>query len=454
MIPAATYQTVTWTATDASGISHVELYLSDDGGSTFKQMAKGLPNTGSFDMFFPNLPGGNSVLRVEAYDNAGNDGHDDSPAAFTITPVTYGVVPTTLRDFELGGTQPFEGSALADPSTDLHHLPRRLRHRHRTLAQLAGQHDGARPCAIPCSWPRWWWPRKCVPAVGDLCLRCHTPGRLAGRPVLRHLRRHADRQGLPGHPVRLLPPHGRSGLRAWRQPAGDADILADLDNPALEAANGQFVTDPDPIMRGPYADAQASHQFLDSHFHRTSQLCGTCHDVSNPAFVAGDAPGKYDVQALDTPHPDGDRRNMFPVERTFSEWEASEYATTGVYQPQFAGDKPDGIVSTCQDCHMRDVTGVGCSEGGAPTRTRPGPARPDRRQHLRAGHPAGLLSREVDTAALQDGKPRAMAMLTLAATMELTAGVVDGQPGRRRCASPTRPGTSCPPVIPRAAACG
>mgnify|MGYP000034149014 CR=1 FL=1 len=60
---------------------------------------------------------------------------------------------------------------------------------------------------------------------------------------------------------------------------------------------------------------------------------------------------------------------MFPVERTFSEWAESEYATTGVYAPQFAGDKADGMVSTCQDCHMKDVTGVGCSEGGAPTRS-------------------------------------------------------------------------------------
>ena len=45
MIPSATYNEVTWTATDAGGISEVNLYLSDD-GETFKAMAKGLPNTG------------------------------------------------------------------------------------------------------------------------------------------------------------------------------------------------------------------------------------------------------------------------------------------------------------------------------------------------------------------------------------------------------------------------
>jgi cytochrome c553 len=424
MIPAATYQTVTWTATDASGVSHIELYLSDDSGATFKKMAKDLPNTGSFDMFFPNLPSPGSRLRVEAYDNAGNDGYDDSPGDFTITPVTYGVVPTTLRDFELGGTNPFEGSPLADPSTTCitchGGYDANVEHWHNWQGSMMSQamRDPLFMATVAVA-------EEVVPAVGDLCLRCHTPGGwqegrsfdTSGGMLIEK-----DFQAIQcDYCHRMVDPVYVNGV----SPARDEDIIDDLDNPALEAANGQFVTDPDPIMRGPYADAQASHQFLDSNFHRTSQLCGTCHDVSNPAFVAGDAPGKYDVQALDTPHPDGDRRNMFPVERTFSEWEASEYASTGVYQPQFAGDKPDGMVSTCQDCHMRDVTGVGCTEPGAPTRS-------DLGLHDLTGGNTFLpdilpdFYPDVDTAALQDGKARAMAMLSLAATMELTPGVIDG----------------------------
>ena len=50
--------------------------------------------------------------------------------------------------------------------------------------------------------------------------------------------------------------------------------------------------------------------------------------------------------------------------------------------PEFAGNKPDGIVSTCQDCHMRDVTGNGCNLAGRPGARRPAAARHDRRQHL------------------------------------------------------------------------
>ncbi|MCK9996643.1 MAG: T9SS type A sorting domain-containing protein [Candidatus Krumholzibacteria bacterium] len=426
MIPSATYNEVTWTATDAGGISHVDLYLSGDGGATFKAMAKGVPNDGTYQMFFPNLPSPNSILRVEAYDNAGNDAYDDSPVAFTIIPVTHGVVPTTLRDFDLGGTNPFEGSSLDDPSvvciqchggydTDTEHW-------HNWQGSMMGQamRDPLYMATVAVA-------EEVVPAVGDLCLRCHTPGGWQeGRSfdTSGAMLTDKDLQGVQcDYCHRMVDPVYVPGV----SPAGDDEIIADLDLAPLEAANGEFVTDPDPIMRGPYDDAAASHQFLDSNFHRTSQLCGTCHDVSNPAFVAGDAPGKYDVHALDTPHPDGDRRNMVPVERTFSEWEASEYASTGVYQPQFAGDKPDGIVSTCQDCHMRDVTGVGSNVPSSPTRT-------DLGLHDLTGGNTFLPDilpiwfPELDTAALQDGKLRAIAMLSLAATMDLTITPVDGQP--------------------------
>lgn len=76
---------------------------------------------------------------------------------------------------------------------------------------------------------------------------------------------------------------------------------------------------------------------------------------------------------------------------------------------------------------MRDVTGVGCNEGGAPTRT-------DLGLHDLTGGNTFLpdilpdFFPELDTAVLQDGKARATAMLTLAATMELTAETVEGQP--------------------------
>ena len=143
---------------------------------------------------------------------------------------------------------------------------------------------------------------------------------------------------------------------------------------------------------------------------------------------------------------------MFPVERTFSEWSLSEYAAGGVYAPQFAGDKPDGIVSTCQDCHMRDVTGRGCEPaGGRRTARDLGAARPDRRQHLRPGHPARLLpGRGRRDARSQAGKARATAHAA-------AGGHAGGHAGglRRHGAGDQRDRrTSCPPATPRAGGSG
>jgi hypothetical protein len=47
-----------------------------------------------------------------------------------------------------------------------------------------------------------------------------------------------------------------------------------------------------------------------------------------------------------------------PIERTYSEWLLSDYNTAaGIYAPEFGGNKT--FVSTCQDCHLRDIDGMG-----------------------------------------------------------------------------------------------
>ncbi len=203
-------------------------------------------------------------------------------------------------------------------------------------------------------------------------------------------------------------------------PAQDVAVLANIDPLPLQYGNGQFINDPAPLMRGPYAVTNASHDYVESPFHRSANMCGTCHDVSNPVFTRT-GPHEYVPNTFDEEHPDMVVHNMAPVERTFSEWTQSEYATTGVYAPQFAGNKPDGIVSTCQDCHMRDVTGSGCNEPGAPNRD-------DLPLHdLMGGNTfvvdiiPDFFPDEVDVAQLQAAKARAVHMIQLAATLELTA---------------------------------
>ncbi len=419
-------ETVSWTATDNGGISRVDIFLSGDGGLTWKPMEGGLPNTGTFGQYVPNLPGANSLIRVMATDNAGNPGYADSPAAFTISPHVGGVVPTTLRDFDLPGTQPFDAGELEDPSavciTCHGDYDPSVEPYHNWMGSMMGQamRDPLYRATVVVA-------EQVAPSAGDLCIRCHSPGGWQGGRSLdtgMGMLNSVDYQGVQcDFCHRMVNPHYVEGV----SPAVDAQILAGIAAVPLDPANGEFVTDPDPVRRGPYSDVDPSHQWLQSDFHLTSDLCGTCHDVSNPVFLAGDVPGKYDVDALDTPHPDDNKRNMFPVERTFSEWSVSAYATNGVYQPQFAGNKPDGIVSTCEDCHMHDVTGAGSNLPGSPNRTDLG------LHDLTGGNnfvPDILpdFFTGLDATALQAGKQRAVSMLTLAATMALTVVPADGHP--------------------------
>lgn len=424
--PATGTFTVTWTADDASGIDHVNLAISDDGGSTWKTVAADLDDTGSLDWFVPNMPGA-TVMRVEAYDGAGNEAHDDSDASFTITPLVGGAVATTLRDFEMPGTQPFEGAVLEDADAN--------------CATCHGDYDTtvepwhnwrgsmmAQAARDPLFLATMVVAEQDAPASGDLCLRCHTPGGWQeGRSTDTSggMLTAIDRQSVQcDFCHRMVDPDYVEGV----SPAQDAAVLDELEVVPPAVANGMFVNDPDPYRRGPYADALASHQFLESQFHRESELCGTCHDVSNPVFVQDGDPATYSPQALDAPHPDGDLRNMFPVERTYSEWTVSEYALGGVYQPQFAGDKPDGMVSTCQDCHMRDVTGVGANIGGTPTRTDLALHDLTGGNHFVGEILADFWPGEVDTAQLNAATARARAMISMAATLDFSSGSQGLQP--------------------------
>jgi hypothetical protein len=177
-----------------------------------------------------------------------------------------------------------------------------------------------------------------------------------------------------------------------------------------------YVIDPTGERRGPFVNADSGHPVLVSPFHREAALCGTCHDVSNPAFVK-DIDGNYVPNDFDAPAADFSAHTLLPVERTYSEWFNSEYNTPGgVYAPQFGGNLD--YVSTCQDCHMRDVTGEGCNFGTPPTRT-------DLPLHDMTGGSTwlpGLLGAlypgEVDEAALQAGIARARYMIENAGTLE------------------------------------
>ncbi len=86
--------------------------------------------------------------------------------------------------------------------------------------------------------------------------------------------------------------------------------------------------------------------------------------MSNPVFVR-QPDGTYQPGTLGAPHPTGDKRDMFPVERTYSEWTESQFAAGGVdLGGRFGGNHATGIMATCQDCHMPDQVGPGCRNSG------------------------------------------------------------------------------------------
>jgi len=172
--------------------------------------------------------------------------------------------------------------------------------------------------------------------TGEYCLRCHSPsGWLAGRSedVSGQSLRGTDLDGVqcdychrivdPLHPDSTVPP----GLY-----------------PVPGYGNGMHVVQAsDSVRRGPRDGSAAPHGAAADAFQESGSLCGVCHDVSNPLRPEGQD------RILLPPHAYG------PLERTYSEWLMSSYAS-------------EGTAATCQGCHMASAPGYAASTGGAPER--------------------------------------------------------------------------------------
>lgn len=415
-------QTVTWIATDNVGVTGIDVFYRDGETALWKMIARDLGDSGSFIWFVHNTPTPNARVRIVARDAAGNTGQDQSNGLFTLLAEGGGIVPTTLRDFELPGSQPFgSGQFQAHTAcTDCHGgYDPAVEPGHNFLGSMMAQ--AARD---PIFFANVAIAQQDATSSGDLCLRCHTPmGWLSGRsnPTDGSQLTALDRDGVAcDYCHRAVDPIYEPGV----SPIEDEAVLAGLEPGHAPTSHGvgQFVVDPVARRRGPFTDPVAPHEWLASPFHRQSEICGTCHDVSNPVFVRmGD--GDYAPAPLDQMPDSVDSYVLLPVERTYSEWQHSAFVD-GVYAPEFAGNKPDGIVSTCQDCHMRDVSGMGAN-------TPETPLRPDLPLHdmmggntWMPGIVADLFPGEVDPVALADGAQRAHHMLGLAASLDLSAAAL------------------------------
>lgn len=184
-----------------------------------------------------------------------------------------------------------------------------------------------------------------IPGVGGFCLRCHVPqGWLMGRaepsgpdPGVDGCRMLGpidgganDFEGVSCEfchrmMVNPSPPPGEQGSYI-----GNAAYW--IDDVPCTTPGGDGAT---PCRRGPYGDYPPNgtagappHRWAQSDYHRSSDFCGTCHNVTSPAQTLVDNKG------VDTTIP-------YPIERTYSEWTQSAFA-----------DEKDPGAATCQGCHM------------------------------------------------------------------------------------------------------
>ncbi|TAL06014.1 MAG: hypothetical protein EPO07_02570, partial [Verrucomicrobia bacterium] len=185
-LTANRFTNITWSATDASGIASVNLYLSLDNGATYRPLALGLANSGTFSWVPANRPTTQARVKVVATDSYSNSTNDVSDAVFTIVspPFTnaHGVA-TTLRDFDLPGTQPFEhgGNLEASSSCASCHggYDTTVEPQHGWQGSMMS-HASRDPIFLA----NMALANQDAADSGDLCLRCHfARGWLAGRSV-------------------------------------------------------------------------------------------------------------------------------------------------------------------------------------------------------------------------------------------------------------------------------
>lgn len=353
--------------------------------------------------------------------------------AFAWVELITTAVPSTIEDFYGPGSQPMESGTLENPNKcDNCHGG------YDTIVEPAFLWRGSmmsQAARDPLFFASVAIANQDAPESGDLCIRCHTPkGWLEGRstPTDGSALTAADRQGVTCDYCHRVVTQTPLGVNPYPSDSfytvntydADQDYLETLDSLPLWVGNGMYIVDSDKSKRGPFTDPDANHQFFYSPLHNSSALCGTCHDVSNPAFSAVyDSMGNivdYAPNSWGQPAPDFNPHSQLPIERTYSEWLMSAYNSPGgIPSTAFGGNLAN--VSSCQDCHMRDTTGYGCNKTP--------PLRDNLPMHDLTGANTfvpliidAVYPGETDAEALAAGILRARYMLRNAATMTMTVG--------------------------------
>jgi hypothetical protein len=271
----------------------------------------------------------------------------------------------------------------------------------------------------PLFWAQMATANQDVANAGYFCMKCHVPMTwISGNalPPDGSAITEFDKDGVSCHFCHsMVDPIYRPGI----SPPEDEAILADLiGGPPQYYANAMFVLDPTGTRRGPRS-VIALHEFIQSPFHASGNMCGTCHDVGNVA-VTRRPDGTYRYNAIDAPTPDTNPATQFPLERTFTEWKLSAFANGGVDMGGRFGGTRFGLIESCQDCHMPGV---------AAANTPFTEIHPDKALHSFAGASAQVLDiiaaftandPNVNQESIARGRARAEDMLRRAATLDLS----------------------------------
>ena len=281
------------------------------------------------------------------------------------------VLTTTSGNFFMPGTQPagLDDQIAASGGCDFcHTAPIYDRWRGATMSQ-AGRD--------PLMWAAMSIANNSAPGAGEYCLRCHTSkGWLEGRSSP------SDGTALNADDIdpgvsctlchRLVDPVASIDDEAVGL---DASIRSDI-SPALPAGHmgsAMMIVDPVDNRRGPFKISpppphtayQTDFLGRSTEYVARARICGTCHNLDNPLLSWNGS--EYWGNPSGQPASSFDKGDLFPIERTFDEWLNSEYASSGVLAPQFAGSKPSGIVGACQDCHMWNAIGKAAEDYLNPT---------------------------------------------------------------------------------------
>lgn len=227
-----------------------------------------------------------------------------------------------------------------------------------------------------------------IPEVGEFCLRCHAP------------RAWLEDRSKPGD---------GSALNREDQHGVNCEVCHRFVDPLSTEAkqlvkdvppsygNAMMVVDPANTVRGPYGNGEGAmpHRTMKSDYLASGNLCGVCHDISNPLLAR-------DVKTDPVP-------SYGHLERTYSEWVLSDYAR-------------QGKEGSCQSCHYPVVKGGGQS-------SRFGDLHRDYFvQHGPVGGSTWVQdavaelwpTSDVNRKALQLGKERSKALLEAAAELKVT----------------------------------